>query len=490
MASSHAHSVRNPPRLGWSDVACQQIARAYFGAGPFFLICAGFLIPIRLSWTYGAILPLTSLWLLLWIGGHTSIRSAKGDPNIVLLFFFTLAAASAIFTLNPSYSLLKLAGHGSFVFALFAIRDVCSGPTTLRFFLALMLGQACAALHTLLERLLPGHLPAAWIGAVSESGQLAMILPLACGVILALTSDQAARTYSFKIPYRLVVWALCNTALLSVVALKGADLRVHGVLTATALMAALSLGASALTALLLPRSSKFAASPWLPLLILLVVPLLGSALLINLKRGPWAGVLVALTILSFRYARKLFVPLILAAAALFMVLEPVQQRLLQSPAHFFISGGRSEMWQIGMELALRYPLGIGFRNSGFLQHFSLEIPPDLTHFHNNLINVLAETGWLGLGLYLWWIIALLRIGFSETTPSRETILSFALSCALLSWQIAGLVEYNFGDSEVSKIALFLAGTVAALHNPRSREHEVVPHGEGESPLQQELIFRA
>jgi hypothetical protein len=68
---------------------------------------------------------------------------------------------------------------------------------------------------------------------------------------------------------------------------------------------------------------------------------------------------------------------------------------------------------------------------------------------------LAETGWLGAAFFIWLIVALLKCCFAD----RRNIPAVAMGCALVSWQAAGLVEYNVGDSEVLILVWMLVGSL-------------------------------
>jgi O-antigen ligase len=118
-----------------------------------------------------------------------------------------------------------------------------------------------------------------------------------------------------------------------------------------------------------------------------------------------------------------------------------------------IEGGRSTIWRIGAELLSEYPLGIGYHNSGVLREFTPEIPSELKHFHNNLLNIATETGWLGVAIFLWLLFAAVTASFRN----RREPLFVAFGAALISWQVAGLVEYNFGDSEVTIMVWIILG---------------------------------
>jgi O-antigen ligase len=154
------------------------------------------------------------------------------------------------------------------------------------------------------------------------------------------------------------------------------------------------------------------------------------------------------------------------------VIDPLYQRLAQSSADFFISGGRNIIWEVGLQLSLNHPFGIGFDNSPLMRQFALEIPHELKHFHSNPINILAETGWIGFILHYLWFFSILGVGLryhkqhskSEIATSRLVV---GLLCGLLGWQVAGLVEYNFGDSEVVMIAFAMVGILLGITRSNS-----------------------
>jgi O-antigen ligase len=214
------------------------------------------------------------------------------------------------------------------------------------------------------------------------------------------------------------------------------------------------------------------------LLTSLAIPLVTAALILNLKRGPWLGVLVATFLLLWFYRKKWLLLLLAAITVSFLMVPDVKNRLAASEEHFFIAGGRSAIWQIGFDLAPRYPLGIGFENSGVLRNYSDEVPPELTHFHNNFLNILVETGLFGLLCYLWWVAALLAKSIVPALKTQRTdwdierrshsVVLCSLGLAILAWQIAGLVEYNFGDSEVLLVALLLWGFLESIALQSSR----------------------
>ena len=139
------------------------------------------------------------------------------------------------------------------------------------------------------------------------------------------------------------------------------------------------------------------------------------------------------------------------------------------------------MWQIGGELSARYPLGIGFDNSPFLREFTSEVPANLEHFHNTFLNVLVETGWLGFAIFLYWIFLFLRAGFTCRSKSEVgDIVARSIAVGGVALFIAGIVEYNFGDSEITILLFLLLGVLLGLL--RQLEPAASP-GDAVSPAQ-------
>lgn len=188
--------------------------------------------------------------------------------------------------------------------------------------------------------------------------------------------------------------------------------------------------------------------------------LIGTVFLLNLKRGPWIGAFAAAIVFCAMYNRK-FLGVVILSSLLLFGWEPLRERLLLSEAHFFIPGGRNAIWDIGSELFSRYPLGIGFENSGFLRSFSSEIPWKLKHFHNNFLNIAVEAGWLGVTFFFVWLFSI-ATQVLKTKNVSDIVLAHSIGCGLLAWQVAGLVEYNFGDSAVVTIAYILIGILLTL----------------------------
>lgn len=131
------------------------------------------------------------------------------------------------------------------------------------------------------------------------------------------------------------------------------------------------------------------------------------------------------------------------------------------------------MWQIGIELASKFPMGIGFQNSPFLKKYDPTIPSMHSHFHNNALNVLVETGWLGLFILAGWVAGLLVASRNINLSFPNSLLLNTVIAAIGSWQLAGIVEYNFGDSEVLQVAFVILGALATLTSKNANSEATI-----------------
>jgi O-antigen ligase len=91
------------------------------------------------------------------------------------------------------------------------------------------------------------------------------------------------------------------------------------------------------------------------------------------------------------------------------------------------------------------------------------------HLHNNIVQIAAERGLLCLASFLWFIFEIYaglgRMLKTAEPGTRWTILSAI--AAVTGFLVAGLFEYNFGDSEVLLLFLFIVSLPYGVYE-RSR----------------------
>ncbi|MFQ6110490.1 MAG: O-antigen ligase family protein [Nitrospinota bacterium] len=204
-------------------------------------------------------------------------------------------------------------------------------------------------------------------------------------------------------------------------------------------------------------------------------------LLSTYTRNAWVGLLVGtgfITVLS-RNLRALF--LIPSILALIFVFSPkdVRERAksignLRDPT----VSERLLMWRSGLEMVKDHPLtgvGVDMVKLTYGRYANPKAIKQRTgHLHNNPLQIAAERGLLGLAAWLWiWVAYYVRTFrvLRRLEPREEgrfwTIGSMACVSAFL---MAGMFEYNYGDSEVVMLVYFIMA-LAFLGTPGLRAAE-------------------
>jgi O-antigen ligase len=207
--------------------------------------------------------------------------------------------------------------------------------------------------------------------------------------------------------------------------------------------------------------------------------LLAAAIVLSETRTAIAGAMAgAFVIMALKKPRAIFA--LLAIAAIFFIASPrkIAERFQSSEIR---QDPRVEIWGTSLRLIKENPwFGVGLRNvkSEALRYRGNRLYPDwgYQHMHNNFLQIAAERGIPGLMLWLWLMarlgwdaLALFRASRKASPNYREASLaSLGALGALTALIIAGVGEYNFGDSEILVLFLFLmSAPYAFLSNPQS-----------------------
>ena len=191
-----------------------------------------------------------------------------------------------------------------------------------------------------------------------------------------------------------------------------------------------------------------------------------GGLLINFKRGSWFCAMLLLAVALLPRLRLRSCVLVLVILAGFLLLPPVQVRLSQLKREFNVEGGgRLTMWcKIAPALIKEAPQGIGYGclTNERMRNIYRRIEPARNHLHANWAQVLVETGWVGLILYLVWMglglrDAVWRWRQRKASGSEASALAVVVMLLLVGLLLNGLVEYNFGDTEIIFIYAVVMG---------------------------------
>ena len=186
-----------------------------------------------------------------------------------------------------------------------------------------------------------------------------------------------------------------------------------------------------------------------------------GGLVATYTRGAWlgfgAGVLVVAS--AIRRGRLLLLAgLVLLALGALAAPYTLRQRVI-SMTDLQGEGPRERayMWRSGLAMWRAHPL-LGVGPGGVKREYERHALPEAakkrtSHLHNTPLQILAERGLVGLAAWTWIWVAFFLVGlrrFRSWPPeaSRERALVLGSLAAIAGFLVAGLTEYNFGDSEV------------------------------------------
>jgi len=195
------------------------------------------------------------------------------------------------------------------------------------------------------------------------------------------------------------------------------------------------------------------------------------ALILTLTRSGWIGLAVALCVglLLWKPKTLILVP-VLAGLVFFISPKPVKDRALSifSPREFS-NMARVEYIRAGVKIIKDFPwLGTGpdtvdmvFQNPkyGLEESYKRNV-----HLHNNIIQIAAERGIATLLAWLTFVVTAF-VSLARLVKKKAKGLSAPAAgalAALAAFIAAGFFEYNFGDSEVSTLLLFIITIPFAL----------------------------
>jgi O-antigen ligase len=215
------------------------------------------------------------------------------------------------------------------------------------------------------------------------------------------------------------------------------------------------------------------------------------ALLLSLTRNAWLGFLAAATVLiAMRKVRWMIaVPVVIAIVFVGSILifpSTVANRI----SNIFNPNETSNrdrilMIRSGWEIIKDYPItgvGINMIKDVYPQYRSPDsVFRNNQHLHNNVVQMAAENGILALIAWLWLIGKVLSdlIRWKRNEMSREEqFMIHGTIGIVISLFVAGMFEYNFGDSEIKMLFLALITLPYAwhkrLHSEKQTEVEMVP----------------
>lgn len=198
----------------------------------------------------------------------------------------------------------------------------------------------------------------------------------------------------------------------------------------------------------------------------LVLGAINLGLVGSLTRSAWVALLLSFTVLVLARAPR-FVLAYAPAGLLFLLLAPVPvvHRAisifdLQDVSNY----DRLCMAEAGLNMISERPL-LGLGPELVKERYPIYRHPtaprrEVPHLHNSFLNLAAERGLPALAAYTWLVaaslwLALRRFRLERARGGTAAELYMGAFLGIIAFNLAGIFENNWGDSEVQRVALFL-----------------------------------
>ena len=212
------------------------------------------------------------------------------------------------------------------------------------------------------------------------------------------------------------------------------------------------------------RIHHWVSRPWL----WAIFAINAVGLYFSYTRGAWIGLFVGIPFLFFKDNKKAFIGIsasaVLLAGLIFAAVPEVRETFMNRAGS---DGKRIAFYQAAYEsFKEKSVLGLGYRNFGNhvldikARHDYIAYPKFSGHAHSNYFEALASTGLLGLIAYLVFFGAWIWECYK-----RDDFLGRSVFAYLMSFSVAGLFQFTFGDGAIT---FFLFGLFALTHSLQVR----------------------
>ena len=217
---------------------------------------------------------------------------------------------------------------------------------------------------------------------------------------------------------------------------------------------------------------------WLQLSGLIVL----TAIIFSYTRGVWLGLIGGLIFMAILRSKKFLLSVLTAIVVgclllTFIPSSKLTRRVVGTLTSERPVGDRIYFWEGSLKIIRDYPItGLGWEGFGLVypEYKPAEGRQLVSNAHNNFIDMAVDSGLLGLGIFIWLLVTIYKVGFQIFKKLEEGYfkgIAWGFLGSLTAFLIAGLSQYNFGDSEVVMLFYFLLGMVMVI--PRIKEAKSV-----------------
>ena len=176
----------------------------------------------------------------------------------------------------------------------------------------------------------------------------------------------------------------------------------------------------------------------------------GGALLATYTRSSWLGAVAGLTAVIVTGKKKWLVVSLLVLGLVASLAVPAVQRRVTSafdPADF-TARGRISLWLSGLEVYRERPItgwGLADHSQLIAQHRRADATFEAGHFHSNPVQIAVATGTVGLVAYAFFHLVIVALLWRRLKESMWARAAFGV---WITFHLAGLFDWSFGDAEV------------------------------------------
>jgi len=297
-------------------------------------------------------------------------------------------------------------------------------------------------------------------GSLVGARQLVALLTLPLGLMLVRGARQTRRVVNGLIMMAAAsgFWGLCQL----LIGYGGIDQRIRGPFSHWMTFAGVLLLADVLLmAQLVSGRGVKTAWRWIAL------ALINFGLVACLTRGAWIAAAVAIAVVLLLRAPR-WLAFFAGLLMVLLLLSPTTVRDRASSIvdmSNFSNYDRLCMLEAGWRMVRERPI-LGHGPEMVRERYPIYRHPTaprnwVPHLHNNVMQIAAEQGVVAAAAYVWLMVAAAWAAFrlyrrQKLVPGDGSDLYLGAFGALVAFNVAGLFEFNWGDTEVQRLALFLA----------------------------------
>jgi O-antigen ligase len=159
----------------------------------------------------------------------------------------------------------------------------------------------------------------------------------------------------------------------------------------------------------------------------------------------WLPSFVTLGVLSFMRSKKLLAVLLISLIALVAVKSDYYLGTVIGNESDESGNTRMEAWQFNWQVTGKHLL-LGTGPAGYAAYYMSYFPTNAVATHNNYVDIIAETGIIGLGLCVWFFFGLAWLGYKLCLRLKgRGDFEEALANAALAGTVGCIVAMGFGD---------------------------------------------